>query len=857
MSERQYQGLKYALGGVVTLFTFVIYTLTVAPTLAYWDCGEFIACSYILGIPHPPGTPLYVVLGRIFAMLPISTDIAIRINYLSVVSGALAAGVAFFLLERVVRRAFRTEPEQPLELWQGAVALCSGVSGALFMAFSSTHWNNSVETEVYGPSMLLILIISWLAVRFTEIHDRPGGQRALLAIAYLLMLSLGIHMTVFLIAPVVFLLLVYASPSLRHDWRFWVTGFVLFLVPIDVSTFLNVSAIWGILAIALAGRQKFRGYWARTAAIMVLAWVGYSSQLFLPIRSAQSPNIDQNDVGGAHHTSWRQTYDSVIQFLERKQYGQTSMVKRMFIRRGLWSNQFGDHAHMGFYRYFKLQYGFSGWWMAPVMALGFYGVWWLARKRSGWGGFVFLLFFAGSAGLVIYMNFADGTQYFKLRPDAYMEVRNRDYFFTPGFIVFGMMMGLGFAAIADFLARRAASGRALAMGLGVVAALLPIRSLQANWVGADRSRNWTPYDYAYNILESCEPNAILFTGGDNDTFPLWCLQDVYGVRRDVAVVNLSLANIDWYIYQMKHYWGLPVTFADDQILWTEPDPQTRGEVKRPKRPYRDPVSGSTHYLFTTNDGGELVTPAQLITEHVIINNRWERPVYFTSNPAGKSRLELERHNKMVGSVFQIIPGDASYEFDFPRTAYLMDSVFQYRSYNDPTIGLDDNAIGLAIVFPEKMIAISEWRRREGDTADADRWLGKAIDLFPSYWRSYDILARSLQAAGDTASAIATLDRGIDTIGSFVGQMPDNRLYWYHWGKLCEAGGRDEEAGEYLAEAFYLNPYDQQTYQSYVNFLLVRQKTTEVTRAARKWLEYYPEDTRAQSMVRIPGTTTSP
>jgi tetratricopeptide (TPR) repeat protein len=246
----------------------------------------------------------------------------------------------------------------------------------------------------------------------------------------------------------------------------------------------------------------------------------------------------------------------------------------------------------------------------------------------------------------------------------------------------------------------------------------------------------------------------------------------------------------------------------------------------------------------------------LIAEHVIVNNKWQRPIYFTGNPAGKSRLELERHTTIVGSVFQIIPGDANYDFDYERTAALMSETFNYRSYNDPTIGLDDNAVGLAIVFPEKQIAISDWYRRAGDTAKAEEWLNDALQRFPSYWRTYDVKAQYLEAQGDSTEALAVMDRGIDTLAAFVREMPDNRMYWYHWGKLCEAAERDEEAEEGLSRAFYINPYDQQVYQSYVAFLIGRQKTAEAAKAAGKWLEYYPSDTRAQS-ISNPGKTLNP
>ncbi|HUU44991.1 MAG TPA: DUF2723 domain-containing protein, partial [Acidobacteriota bacterium] len=631
MDDNTFQRLRYILGGLVTVASFIVYALTVAPTFSYWDCGEFIACSSILGIPHPPGTPLYVLLGRVFAMLPTSPDPAVRINYLSVVSSALAAGVAFFVLFRVIQAGLAAGAEK-LEKWQTAVALGGAVSGSLFMAFSATHWNNAVEAEVYGPSMFLILSLAWLAIRWVDRRDTPQANRYLVAISYIALLSLGIHMTVYLALPAIFLFLIAADEGLRRNWRFWVSGLVLFLVAIDLTLFLIGAGAWLILSVILALGRKSAARWGLIAAIMLAGWIGYTSHLFLPIRSAQDPWIDENNP---------ESFESFKSFLERKQYGQTSMIKRMFDRRGTWANQFGDHAHMGFYRYFKEQYGFGGWAMLPVMLLGFYGAFWLYRRAGPWGALIWALFLLGSVGLVLYMNFADGTQYYRLQPDAYMEVRNRDYFFTPGFIVFALMMALGLSAIADRIGRTSSSARKIAVGVAVVAALLPIRTLAENWRGADRSRNYTPYDYAWNLLNSCEPDGVLFTSGDNDTFPVWCIQETYGVRKDVTSVNLSLANTDWYVYQMKHRWGLPVTFTDDQILWTVPDMSTGGLLKRPKQPIDDPISGTRHYLFQTRDNDQIISVNQLIVEHIVLNNRWKRPLYFSSSLRGKTRLELE------------------------------------------------------------------------------------------------------------------------------------------------------------------------------------------------------------------------
>ncbi len=841
MDERTFNRIQYLVAGVVTLFTLAVYVLTAAPTLSYWDCGEFIACSNILGIPHPPGTPLFVLIGRIFSILPLSSDLAVRINYISAFSSALAAGIALLVLVRLIRGALSVN-DQPMEPWQTVVAICGGISGSLFLAFSETHWNNAVEAEVYGASMFLILFLTWLTLRWIDSRHKPRGNRYLIAIGYLALLSLGIHMTVFLAMPVVFLLIVMVDEGLRRDWRFWVTGLVMFMVAVDLTWFLVAASAWAVITVLMALSPRARAGWSLVAAIMVAGWLGYTSQLFIPIRSHQNPHIDENNP---------ETFDSFRSFLERKQYGQTGMVERAFTRRGTWTNQLGDHAHMGFYRSFRKQYGFDGWPMVPVMLVGYWGVWWLIRRRPPWGMYVLLLFLTGSVGLVWYMNFADGTQYYRLAPDAYMEVRDRDYFFTPAFIVFGMMMGLGLAGLAE-LAMKQWKRQAIPIAIGIVAALLPLHTLRANWRGADRSGNYTPYDYAYDLLQSCGPNAILFTGGDNDTFPLWCIQDVYGVRRDVSIVNLSLAQTDWYIYQMKHSWGLPVTFTDDQILWAVLDRSLGPDMFRPKEPYRDPVTGSRHYLFTTRDGEDVVSPAQLIVEHIIINNKWERPVYFSGSPADKSRLGLERHCRMIGNAFEVIREDANYEFDYDRTAALMDSVFQYRSYNSPKVGLDDNAIGLAMAFPEKMLGLADHYRRQNDTLKWEHWNRKAVETFPFYWRCYDQMAEMMKARGDSAGARDLIDRGTDAVGAYARETPDNRIYWLFWGKMCELAGRTDQAGEYLARAFYMNPYDQMTYQSFVNYCIANKRSDLSAKAARKWLEYYPDDARARTLAAGAG-----
>jgi tetratricopeptide (TPR) repeat protein len=247
----------------------------------------------------------------------------------------------------------------------------------------------------------------------------------------------------------------------------------------------------------------------------------------------------------------------------------------------------------------------------------------------------------------------------------------------------------------------------------------------------------------------------------------------------------------------------------------------------------------------------------MIVEHLLQNNQWERPIYFSGNPAGKSRYKLENRTRIVGSAFKVGREEANFEFDYETTAALMDTLFLLRSYNDPTIGLDDNAAGLSMVYPEKQMAIADNYWQVGDTAQAERWQQKTVSTFPFYWRVHDTYARSLRTRGDSVAADAALQAGVDTIGAYVREMPDNRMYWYYWGRMCEAAGLDDRAGEYLTHAFYLNPYDQQTYQSLLNFLVTQNDSSEAIRAARKWLEYYPDDSRARAISNMANAPPGP
>jgi tetratricopeptide (TPR) repeat protein len=240
----------------------------------------------------------------------------------------------------------------------------------------------------------------------------------------------------------------------------------------------------------------------------------------------------------------------------------------------------------------------------------------------------------------------------------------------------------------------------------------------------------------------------------------------------------------------------------------------------------------------------------MIVEHVIMNNRWERPVYFSSNPTDKSRLGLENHTKIVGQAFEVFREDFRMDFDWPAMDSLMENVYQYRSYDDPAIGLDDNAVGLAVAFPERMFALGEYWRRQGDTTRWEYWLRKAQTDFPFYSRTHEQMAAFYRLRGDSVAADQFLKDGLATISRYADAMPDNRMYWYFKSQMADLLGQDDLAEESIARAFWLNPNDGMTYNEYLGILQRRGKSTEAARAAAKWLTYYPGDQRARQVLNI-------
>jgi len=513
----------YLAAAIAAIAVWLLYALTLAPTTAFWDTSEYIATAHIMGIPHPPGNPLFVVLARAWELLlaPTGLSVAVRINLFSATMSALAHGFWFLLVHRILA----SFSEARLFRLAGAAAAVA-ISATAF-----TVWNQSnVNEKVYTVSLLTIAILSWLAFRWRDSRSlaeaqgaaRPQGKddNLILLMVFILALSVGNHLMAFLAAPALVVMMLLVEPRTFVNWRLY-------------------------------------------AAAAVVAVIGLSIHLFLPLRAALDPVINEADPS---------TWQALLESLGRKQYSKPSMLTdptdpRLETPRsiGLLIAQIGNYI-----QYFDWQWarsiqggdelfaGGRGIFTLLFAGLGLYGAAEHYRRDRVSFAYMAVLVATLSFALIFYLNFKYGYSYGEIvgvGREA-REVRERDYFFIVSFSLWGLWAGVGLAALWLRLSERARQWRADATERGRLALASPVLliallPLVLNFSWARRNYDYAARDWAYNLLMSVEPYSVLFTNGDNDTFPLWYLQEVEGIRRDVTVIVMSYLNTPWYVKQLK------------------------------------------------------------------------------------------------------------------------------------------------------------------------------------------------------------------------------------------------------------------------------------------------------------------
>ncbi len=627
----------YLFAALAGLAVFFIYVLTLAPTTAFWDTSEYIAAAYVLGIPHPPGNPLFTVLAHVWGALPLSPQYAVRINLFAAATSAASAALWFLVADRWMRDVVTVR-------W---ARLAAAFAGILVGAMAWTVWNQStVNEKVYTVSMLSTALVMWLGVHWAD--DVPGQHRDrwLILIAYLIALSSTNHMMGVLAAPAVGIYVLFTEPSvLLKPWILWLGITLALAVSGQWSAVVDGPAetrmVFGIVFALLTGYTIWRdaGEFRRPMIYLSLLAVVIGISLnyaFLPIRALQLPPINEGEP-----TTW----DALQQVLNRAQYGKPSVT----FRQADFVSQLGNYLQY-FSWQFARDWGVGG--MRASMALftllGLTGAsaLWQRDRRAFWASLTLMTTI--TLALIFYLNFKYGFSFptDPAKGQVLREVRERDYFFVVSFAAFGLWIAVGFGALmqatADlFRSRMSETGRWIAATPILGLALIPIAG---NHVTASRAHETLARDFARDLLESVEPYGILITAGDNDTFPLWYAQEVEGIRRDVTLANLSLMNTRWHLQQLRRRETPtfdPSTAAPIWKDWKGEKPTNKvldlseqAINELPEAQLVPPNSGVKFGELQVAFGHDTLMLSDLIAVFLIRDNIGKRPIYFAWSDGG-------------------------------------------------------------------------------------------------------------------------------------------------------------------------------------------------------------------------------
>jgi tetratricopeptide (TPR) repeat protein len=915
-------------GWIVFIIAALVYLSTIEPTSSLWDCGEFIASAYKLEVGHPPGAPLFMLVGRLFSLFAGNNveKVAMMINSISALASAFTILFLFWTITHLARKILVSNNN----LNSGSILaiIGSGLVGALAYTFSDTFWFSAVEGEVYASSSLFTAVVFWAILKWENVADEKYANRWLVLIAFLMGLSLGVHLLNLLAIPAIVLVFYfrkYKVTPIGIITSLLISGFILLFIQFGIIQYvvefasfhellfvnkyglpynsgviiflvlLIIYLAFGIRATHMQGAKseilylisflalnfaigkvvlglifnivflliyfitrkdlfktivifylglipgyivwllffgekdknellkKFNNVYNLVLVCFTVILIGYSSYTIIIIRSLANPPMDENNP---EHVF------SLLPYLNREQYGDRPLLRgeyfnapptgtkkgeptytqidgkykitnyrtsytydkkfitlfpRMYSRSNdhvdiyiNWGGikesdlyeprrdsngnlvrdrngnivydktmpkeppTFGQNlkfflkyqiGHM-YIRYFMWNFvgrqndvqGFgdalNGNWISgiPFIDKAIVGSYNNMpddiKNKPSRNKYYFLPFLLGLFGLIYQLqkdvkNFWVVTLLFVLTGIAIVfylnqtpnQPRERDYAYAGSFYAFAIWIGLGVIGIINSVNKNFQSR---IISIAIIALCLPaVPGLMAkeNWDDHDRSNRYTTIDIAYNYLNSCAPNAILFTNGDNDTFPLWYAQEVEGIRTDVRIVNLMLLNMDWYIDQMKlkayESDPLPITLSGDKyrmgtrdvvyindrinefidikniIQFVESDLiKTKLQASSGERydyiPTRnfslavdsakvisngtvspenaDEIEKSINWTINNRYLGK----SELIVLDILANNNWERPVYYVST-GHEGMLNLENYLQLEGLAYRLVP----------------------------------------------------------------------------------------------------------------------------------------------------------------------------------------------------------
>lgn len=866
-------------GWVICIIACTVYLMTMEATGSLWDCGEFISSAYKVQVPHPPGAPLFVLLGRLFTMFLEPSKAALGVNAMSALASGFTILFLFWTITHFARRLMVKNGE-PISGEKMIAIMGAGAVGALAYTFSDSFWFSAVEGEVYAMSSFFTAIVFWAILKWEHEADEPYADRWIILIAFLMGLSIGVHLLNLLTIPSIVMVYYFRRYKVTPMGTFWaflvgcaVTGMVqkfiiqdtikssgymdvffknslgmpffsgfafYFIVLIGILLYGLKNRKFGIYAplilvasviiipafndgdgggtvfvkLVLAAIVLFVPYFLRLFGVKLDtagAWhmtkltiysvlfllLGYSTYITTMVRSTANPSVDMYNVDNpislvgylgreqygdfpliygqvftAHPTEYKETGNvyargkDKYEIAGKKQEPVYAAEDKMLFPR-VWDGS-NDQGHADYYRNFLgLQQGERPSFGDNVKffvqyQVGFmyfrYFMWNFSGKQNDTQGYgnvrdgnwitginfidnifygdqsampdslkdnkahnrLFMLpFILGIIGLLYHYKFhrrdtlIAGLLFFftgfaivLYLNQAGNQPRERDYAYVGSFYAYAIWIGIGVLAVYEFLKKKTKLSVAAPIATLVCLLAVPVLMGFQEWDDHDRSTKTVARDVASDYLNSCAPNAILFTVGDNDTYPLWYAQEVENVRPDVRVINLSLLGVDWYIDQQRQMVnqspGVPMSWTPDKY---------RGETRNYIRFYDagtfpqdkfynlkevmdfmgtdDPRAKLTtqdgeqqnylpaQKLFIPVDVAQAINsgvvdihdsarilpqlPFQISKQYLLKNdlavydiitaNNWKRPIYFTS----PTDLGINDYLRMDGLTYRLVP----------------------------------------------------------------------------------------------------------------------------------------------------------------------------------------------------------
>ncbi|MES2830094.1 MAG: DUF2723 domain-containing protein [Bacteroidota bacterium] len=898
-----YQKLNTTAGFVLFGIATLTYWLTMEPTVSFWDCGEFIAAAFKLQVGHQPGAPLFLMIGKLFSLLSMGSTakIAYWMNFSSVI---FSSATIMFLYWTITLIASKVFPAQKTGL-DVIYIIGTGAAGALAFTFSDTFWFSAVEAEVYSLSILFTAVVFWAILKW----ELNMNNRWLVFIAFVVGLSIGVHLLSLLAIPAVVLVYYFkktAKPSFLGVIKaigvaglIWaavqfiiIQYFVLFAAKLDIFFVNTLGMGFGTGAIAfllvLFGAISYGLYYSikqrkynLNLGLVCLTFVlfGFSSYFLIIIRANAKTTLNlsspdnalslYNYLGRTNYgdtpllfgqtfnaeiTEYKETgqdyrraktrYEEAGKFI-KPEYDKNILFPRTYSRKPQHSAFYKDWLHLNegqtpsflqnlkfftsyqlgymYWRYFfwnfvgrqsDIQgYGLSndGNWISGIkpldgirlgnqsnlpssitdneghntlyaipLILGIAGLAFLYRKSPKDMLVITTLFVFTGLAIIVYLN------------QDPLQVRERDYAYVGSFYAFAIFIGFGLLGIREFLSKWNAPKMTLvtAVMIGVVAT--PLLMAHQGWDEHNRSGKTTALDWAKNYLNSCAPNAILFTNADNDTFPLWYVQEVENYRTDVRVVNIQYLSDGSYIEQMRQQSGnsaplpfgigpekyvkgvrdgLPYVdygFTDSVELSDVLDVMTSDNqadkvammggsyenflpTKRLKLTVdaaqvlktntvaeadKDKIASVLEWNFKEN----MVVKANLAIFDILVHNNWKRPIYFGTSISTDSYVGLEKYMYLEGYAYRLLPLKASSlpdkDFDMEKQT---NSMVMYNNVMNKldfkgfksTGYLDPESRRIASGTSKFINYLASNLITEGKTPEAKKLMVKAVDELPS------------------------------------------------------------------------------------------------------------------------------